>query len=86
MLQCVPVSNETKLKLTVKNLCDAVQHISSSFLAYFFCIEQGVDVCWGFFVDGYALFFVVLYFKRSEAQRKNWLNKNQNLRSCLKIA
>lgn len=57
-----------QIEVNSENLCDAAQHTSWSFLAYLFCVEQGVDVCWGFFVDGYTLFFVVLYFKRLEAQ------------------
>jgi len=47
-------------------------------------MEQGVSVgC--FIVDGYTLFFIVLYFERSEAQATNWLNKKQSVGICLKI-
>lgn len=37
------------------------------------------------FCGCYASFFIVLYFKRSEAQTNNWLKKNQSAETSLKF-
>lgn len=83
VLLCVPESNEYKFKLTVNAICDAVWCTSFCFGLLGLCGTRSCHLL--FFCGCCALFFVVLCFKRSEAQTNNWLNKNQSAETSLKI-